>query len=208
MRKTFIFCFVISVTSVFSQGMKFSYLTLTGGKNFSTFIFENSEGNKDQKIDAVMLSSFGVNGIFSNGKHILRPELLFRQNGAQSEVNSTSVSWQLNYLDLNFGYLYAPLDSKRFSIAPGVAFGAAYMIKGEQFIGTTRYSILESGALSRIDLNIMGICRLRTVLTENIDLSLEYRCGYGILQIERDVTAQKTHNFYQSALLGLGFKIH
>ena len=208
MYKALLFCFVLSATSVFSQGLKFRHLTLTEGKTFSTFLFENSEAMQDPNLGPVLLNTFGMNGIFSNGKHIIRPEFLFRQGGAQSSVKSTSVSWRLNYMDLNLGYIYSPFDSKRVSISPGIAFGLSYMVNGEQLIGTTRYSILETGALSRIDLNLMGICRIKTQITENIDLSLEYRCGYGLIQIERDETAQKTHNFYQSALLGIGFKIH
>jgi hypothetical protein len=207
MLKVFSFSFLLLSTQLIGQEFKLTHFNLTGGNTFSTFLYTNSEGKPDQGLHATMLNSFGINGSIIKGKNCLRPELLFRQAGAISGVNTTSVEWKLNYLDFNVGFLYSIIRSNRSSLSPGIATGISYMLNGEQFIGTTRYSLTETKALSRLDATVTGILQYKNHVSENVDLSIEYRAGMGLMQIERDVNAQKTHNFCQSILLGIGFKI-
>ena len=207
--KRFIILFSLTIISVysFSQGLTLKQICVVGGKNVSTFLFRDSEGNKDKTLDMTSLNSFGINASWMNEKSTLRPELLFRQAGAKSDVNGLPLSWKMNYLDLNMGYLYAILKTERFSISPGLALGFGYLLNGEQYIGTMRYSLLETRSLSRYDFTAQGMSQFKVQLSEDINLSLEYRIGMSVLQIEKDVTAQKTHNVFQSALLGIGFSI-
>ena len=203
----FSFLFFIFAFGSLSQGLKLNQISLMGGKNFSSFRFRDSDGNKDKTLDFVALNSFGINANFSANKHILRPELMLRQAGAKSDINGTALSWLMNYLDLNVAYLYSFLQTERFSVSPGLAVGFGYMQSGEQYIGTMRYSLVSTKALSRFDCGLQGITNFKAQISENINLSFEYRFGMGITQIEKDVTPQKTYNIYHSALLGLGLII-
>ncbi len=183
-------------------------INLIGGKTFSTFIFRNSESEKDETLQYTMNNSFGINLQLESGSHVLRPEIMFRQGGAKSDFAGTALSWKLNYLDLNFGYLYKVINSDRFEVSPGVAIGAGYLLNGEQYIGTTRYTIAETKSLNNFDLGAQGIANFKAKLSESMSLSLEYRFGAGLIQIENDVNPQKSRNIYQSALLGIGIRIN
>jgi hypothetical protein len=204
--------FLISLSFIsghsFSQTLDLKGFSLVGGKNYTTFLFHDSEGNKDKTLDVVSLHSFGINASLTKGKSTLRPELLFRQAGAKSDANGLPLSWKMNYIDLNVGYLFSLLTSERFAISPGLAVGCGYMLNGEQYIGDMRYSLIDTKALSRFDFTAQAMSNFKLQLSEAINLSLEYRVGLGINQIEKDLTAQKTRNVFQSALLGIGYSIH
>ena len=191
----------------FSQGFKLDQITLVGGRNFSTFLFKDSEGNKDQTLDYQALNTFGINFNLTSGRSILRPELSFRQAGAKSDYEGIALSWKMNYLDMNLAYLINVLDSSRFIVAPGIGLGASYMLNGEQYIGSTRYSVTDTKALKSFDLGFQGLMHFGASITENMSISLEYRFGMGISQIENDVNAQKSRNLYQAALLGIGIRL-
>jgi hypothetical protein len=191
----------------FSQDFKLKEFSIVGGKNYSTFLFHDSKGNKDKSLDVISLNTFGANASMVNGKSSIRPEFIFRQAGAKSDADGLPLSWKMNYVDLNLGYLYSVFQSNRFSISPGLALGFGYMMNGEQYIGNMRYSLVDTKALSRFDCTAHGLTNFKLQLSEDINLSLEYRIGLGIKQIEKDQTEQKTRNLFQSALLAIGFFI-
>lgn len=193
--------------SVFSQKMTLTEINLVGGKNFSSFLFKDSDGAKDKTLNYNMLNSFGVNFGLQSGNHILRPEILFRQAGAKSDFEGTALSWKMNYLDVNIAYLYSVVNTSRFSISPGIGIGAGYMLNGDQYIGETRYQVSDTDALKRFDFGFQGLTNFKAHITDFFSISLEYRFGMGITQIENDVNAQKSRNIYHAALLGLGFTI-
>lgn len=198
---------ICSFTASYAQNMKLTDINLVGGRNFSTFIFKDSEGNIDKSIDYEALNTFGVNFNLMSGRHILRPELSFRQAGAKSDYDGLSLSWKMNYLDINFAYLINVINSGRFLIAPGVGFGAGYMLTGEQYVGITRYSIVETKSLKSFDVGFQCLAHFRANITDNLTLSIEYRFGMGITQIENNDAEQKSRNMYHSALLGLGIRL-
>lgn len=207
------YALVIASIAMFSSinaqdKMSLGEITLVGGKNFSSFLYKDSGGAKDKTLDYVMYNSFGANFNFTKGNHIIRPEIMFRQAGAKSDYEGTALSWKMNYLDLNFGYLYSVVNSDKFSISPGVAIGAGYMLNGEQYIGETRYSVVETQKLKRFDFGFQGITNFKAYLNESFTISLEYRFGMGITQIENDVNAQVSRNIYHSALLGFGILLN
>jgi hypothetical protein len=208
MRKPLLLALLGSAFTIQSYAqMKLEEITLVGGKNFSSFLFKDSEGSKDKTLNYHMLNSFGIHFGLQGGNHILRPEIMFRQAGAKSDFEGTALSWKMNYLDVNLAYLYSVVNTNRFALSPGVGIGAGYMLNGDQYIGDTRYKIAESSALKRFDFGFHGIANFKAYITDYFSLSLEYRFGMGITQIENDVNAQQSRNIYHSALLGLGFRL-
>ena len=191
-----------------SQGLKLEQISLFGGKNFSTFIYKNSQGIKDKGYDLISLNTFGINAGLTTGNNIFRPEIEIRQAGAKSlNMNGLALSWKMNYLNFSMGYLYSVIRTERFSISPGIAIGYGYMLSGEQNIGEKRYSITETKSLSRHDLTCQAIANFRAKLSQDLTLGLEYRFNAGIMQIENDITPQKTHNLSHAAILVLGLRI-
>ncbi|MEX1192570.1 MAG: outer membrane beta-barrel protein [Brumimicrobium sp.] len=180
---------------------------LVGGKNISSFIYKDNTNQKDEQLKYNMLNSFGVSLSLESDKHQLRPELMYRQAGARSDFKGLPLKWQMNYIDLSVGYLYEAARLGIFSLSPGIALNAGYMISGEQYIGDERLSITEEKSMDRFEVGFQGIANVRAFLTEKFTLSLEYRFGTGITQIENAVNDQKTRNIYHGVLLGIGFSL-
>lgn len=183
-------------------------LTISGGKNFSSFLYRNDANNKDEQMKYEMLNSFGINMSFSADRHTLRLEFLFRQAGARSDLNGLPLQWKMNYAEINFAYFYKILEKGIFSLRPGLGLSAADMINGEQFIGEQRLSIIEENSMNRFELGFQFLTNAKAQLSESFYLTLEYRFGVGITQIENDLNNQRTRNIYHGALIGLGFNLN
>lgn len=191
----------------FGQGMQLKDINILSGRNFSSFIYKDSEGNEDNNMTFNALNNLAINFNLSSGRHIIRPEVSIRQAGARSHYNSTTLSWKMNYLDLNFAYLVNILESERYMLCPGIGLGAGYMFSGEQHIGPARYSITESGSLKPFDFGFQALTHFRVNITEKFAMTAEYRHGRGMNQIENDINAQKTKNIYHSALVGVSLRL-
>ncbi len=209
MFKQLIFGLLLLLIAQTSKAQEFSLrsLDLVGGKQFSNFLFKNSADKKDQSLEYQMYNSFGLNATFTSDKHTIRPELLLRQAGAKKTLENTAVTWKMNYFNFNIGYGYHLFKNERFEIQPGAAIGVGYLLNGEQLIGDTRLSITEEESMNRFEFSTYGFSNFRAHLSESISLSLEYRFGIGINQIENESNDQQTRNVYHGALLGIGIAL-
>ena len=182
-------------------------LRLVGGKNLSSFIYRDDANQKDEQLQYNLLNAFGVSLNLEGGKHQLRPELMFRQAGARSSYENLSLSWELNYLNLSVAYLYEVARLGMFSLSPGVGVNGAFLLSGDQYIGEQRLSVIEEESIRRLYKGAQGIANARAFVTDNITLSLEYRFGIGVTQIENDINDQMTRNIYHGVLFGIGFNL-
>ena len=58
------------------------------GKTFTSFIYEDAEGNANENLSYRSGVSYGLNLGFQLGnKHILSPELLYQQSGVKSTIS-------------------------------------------------------------------------------------------------------------------------
>ncbi|MEX1193021.1 MAG: outer membrane beta-barrel protein [Brumimicrobium sp.] len=197
-----------SFTTV-AQDFEPNSINLVGGKQFTSFMFKDSMSQKDETMQYQMYNSFGVNAEFTlDEKHTIRPEILFRQAGAKTTVNQMDVSWKMNYFSVNFGYLYSVFKNKLFEIQPGIGIGAGYMMNGEQVIGAQRLSIVKEESMTRFEFGAHGIANFKAFVSKSMFISLEYRFGMGINQIENEDNDQQTRNIYHGALLGIGISLN
>jgi hypothetical protein len=203
-----IFCFAVGLVSHnFSQDFNLGSVNLNGGKQFSSFLFTDSQDQKDQNISFQMYNSFGINACFTSDKHTIRPEIQLRQAGAKTTIQNTPITWKMNYFNFNIGYGYSLFKNDRFNIQTGAALAIGYMLNGEQSIGQQRFSIIEEESMTRFEIGTHGFANLATYISDKLSLSLEYRFGVGLNHIENDIGDQKTRNIYHSALLGIGIRI-
>lgn len=205
--------FIVIVALAFSGavvGQDFGLKTihLVGGPQLTNFTFKNSDDEKDKTLKYKMYSAFGINADFEGNRHILRPEILFRQAGAKTTFNDIQINWKMNYVNINVGYLYSVYQGKNISIQPGVALGAGYMLNGEQEIGDSRLNIVEEESMNRFELSAMGMLNATAKITSFFSLGLEYRFGIGLNQIENDVNNQRSRNLYHGIMLNLGFSLN
>ncbi|PKR80042.1 hypothetical protein CW751_11785 [Brumimicrobium salinarum] len=207
MKKLFVIVALAFSSMTMAQSFGLKTINLVGGKQFSTFAFKNSNDEKDKTLKYQMYNAFGANAVFKNERHMIRPELMFRQAGARTTFNEVQINWKMNYLNLNVGYLYSILDGRVFSIQPGVAISAGYMLNGEQEIGQTRLDIVEEESMTRFEVGAIGMVNASAQITPTFSIGLEYRFGIGLNHIENDINDQITRNLYHGAMLNLGFSL-
>ncbi|HZH85983.1 MAG TPA: hypothetical protein VFD77_01615 [Brumimicrobium sp.] len=208
MKKLIVFVALAFSSMTMAQSFGLSTINLVGGKQFSTFAFKNSNDEKDKTLKYQMYNAFGVNAAFKGGRHILRPELMLRQAGARTTFNDVQINWKMNYANLNVAYLYSILEGRTFSIQPGVAISAGYMLNGEQEIGQTRLDIIEEESMTRFEVGAIGMLNATAQITPSFSIGLEYRFGIGLNHVENDINEQITRNLYHGAMLNLGFSLN
>jgi hypothetical protein len=185
------------------QHLNFSY-----GKTFTGFQYENDLGQEDENLTLANGNAYSVSlGMRLGKRHLLRPEILYSEAGAKSEFLNDPISWKLNYIGFRASYLFHVFNKSNFSISPGVIIGYDYLLKGDQFIGNTKYDLKETDALKAWGLNAGALLSGRFKVTESLSIIAEYRYNLGLNQIEKKDVGERTKNFAHKALIGLSFNI-
>jgi hypothetical protein len=203
-----IFCLLLASLPIFSfaqYNVKADEINFLVGKNTTKFLYAfGSETKPKQWVNG---NSYSLNvNLELAPKHFLRPEVNYYQAGAKSDIDNLALAWRLNYLGLGCGYAYKVLSLKTISLSTGASFGLDFMTKGEQTIGTERYSITDSEAMKRLNIGSNVFANAKFKVTETLYLQFEYRFGYGLNQIEKD-SGEKTRNISNTAFIGLSFKL-
>ena len=201
-----ILLFFILCQSITAQKMELNKISFMGGLTFSSFIFDDNQISINNQYDYKADASLAANFDFVSKRHVLRPEILYKRVGALSKVNNLDMSWSLSYLELNIGYLFKVLNNEKFNISPGLSYGLAYMMDGQQFIGQTRYTADDSNFLRRFDLTGNFLLNFNFKISDAVNLFAEYRFGISILNLEKD-NDQTTRNMYHTLGFGLAVSI-
>jgi hypothetical protein len=181
-------------------------LHVKSGKTFSTFLFRNSEKTKDESLNHITNNFFGMSYDMHFGKlQVLRPEVSYREAGARSVLNSQKLSWKLNYIDINLAYMLKILDFEKIKLYQGVAPGVGLLLAGEQFIGQEYHDLKAEKSIKTIDYGVNFILTSKVKILENVFLSIEYRYGLGINQIEtnNNQSTQTSRNRFHGVIFGL-----
>jgi hypothetical protein len=179
---------------------------LFGGKTFSSFLFKDANGQKNENLGYTSGSTFGASVGFGS-THQFRPEIIYSELGAQSTFNSETVDWKLTYLGGGLSYLFAIVNKETVKLSPGAMIGYDYLLKGDQTSGTVRYNLKESDALKPWDLNAGALLNSRFILTSVLSLNVEYRFNVGLNQIEKLDQGEKSRNIGHRILVGLSFNL-
>ena len=213
-----IFClsFLLGSTVLAQDKKCLTQVNFNIGKTFTSFMYEDAEGNTNENLSYRSGTSYSLNLGFKLGsKHMLRPELIYQQSGAKSTVNNAPLEWSLNYIGAGVGYLYKLLEKESFlgkeyfSLSPGLVLNANYMMSGEQTIGTNRFNITEQDLLKPIDIMASLTLNSRFKVTDNLYINFDYRYGFGLMDIENieGDENEKTRNMGHMASLGLSFNL-
>lgn len=192
------------------SSMAQNHFQVKSGKTFSTFLFRDSDKNKDETLNYITNNFLGLSYDFNLGKlHVLRPEVSYREGGARSQWNNRRLFWKLNYLDVNFAYLIKVLDFEKIKIYQGVAPGLGFLMSGEQYIGDDYFDVKESGTLRKLDFGVNFMANAKIKVIENVFLTIEYRYGLGIRQIETNAaqTSQVSRNRFHAAIFGVAIPL-
>ncbi|MEI6821129.1 MAG: outer membrane beta-barrel protein [Bacteroidota bacterium] len=178
-------------------------------QNFTGFKFKDSQGNEDPNLNRVVKFSYAFDYLktLSSGIY-LRPELAYKNYGAESSVNNTNIEWNLNYLDINFGIGYI---FNRHNLKPyfGLGFYYSYLFKANQIIGSESYDLISNRALSVNDFGINMNLGFIYDFSENNGLFLEFRNDIGLNQLDKNINggSKELYNRASSIHFGLLFKI-
>lgn len=213
-----IFClsFLIGSTVLAQDKKCLTQVNFNMGKTFTSFMFEDAEGNPNENLSYRSGASYSLNLGFKLGtKHMLRPELIYQQLGAKSYIDNTVVEWSLNYLGTGVGYLYKLLEKEgflgqeSFSLSPGLVLNANYMMSGEQTIGASRFNITQQDLLKSFDIMIGLTLNTRFKVSDNFSINLDYRYGFGVMDIENieGDENERTRNMSHLASIGLSYNL-
>jgi hypothetical protein len=190
------------------DGKLIQQVNFNAGKSFSSFLYKDANGNKDENLSYHSGNSYNLSvGLGFGSKHLVRPEIQYSELGAKSSFLDAPVDWKLNYLGVGASYLYKLLNKETISLSPGIIVGYDYLLKGEQTVGNTRYNLTENDALKAWDLNAGLLLNSRFKVTESLYLNFEYRFNMGLNQIEKQDQGEKSKNIGHRALLGLSFNL-
>ena len=198
----------LSFSSKAQEGKLIQQVNFNAGKSFSSFLYKDANGNKDENLGYRSGNTYNLSiGLSFGSKHLLRPEIQYSEMGAKSSFLEAPVDWKLNYFGVGASYLCKLLNKETISLSPGLTVGYDYLLKGEQIVGNSRYDLNELDALKAWDLNAGLLLNSRFKVTESLYLNFEYRFNMGLNQIEKQDQGEKSKNIGHKALLGLSFNL-
>jgi hypothetical protein len=205
--RNFLLVLMISLISIvaFAQdnvGINFA-------QTFSGFKFKDSQGNEDLNLKRDIKFSYAMNyeKIFKSGIYI-KPELGFKNLGAKSKINMLNIEWDLHYFDINIGggYIYQKYRLKPYL---GVGFYYAFLYKGDQFIGSDSYDIMNEKIISKSDYGLNLNVGLHYDYSDYSGVFIEYKNSVGLKQLDNNINggSKELHNLAYSIRIGLTFNI-
>jgi hypothetical protein len=154
--------------------------------------------------------SYGVNytKVFHSG-FFIRPEIGYKNLGAQSILNNQKLEWSLNYIDFNLGFGYLVHLGP---VIPyiGVAPYYSYLYKASQTYGNDYYDLLVNKGMKTTDYGINIFGGLKYQFTEITSAFVEIRNTTGLMQLEPNSETGKNEKLYNRAIsfhLGISFNI-
>jgi hypothetical protein len=198
--------FVFLVNSAFSQ----DNFSVHFAQSYSKFKFIDSKGNEDKNLSANIRYSYGLNynKQFSSGLFI-RPELAYKNLGANSIFNNQKLDWSLHYIDFNIGAGYT-LNKYKFKPYLGGAVYLSYLYKAEQSIADQYYDMLENESIKTIDFGINIYLGVKYSFSELAMIYFELRNSTGLYQIEPEIVDDHNQKLYNRAIsfhFGIAFTI-
>jgi hypothetical protein len=209
MKKLILALFVgFSCTPLLAQRyLSHSHIGFSVGQAMTKFAFIDSDGNKADDLKFIARNSVNLNYSYSiKNQHLLRAEIGYRGAGSRANYFDLDTKWKLNYADFGVAYMFNILSSDKLLLAPGIAINASYLLSGEQNIGPHKFDVRELKSFKTLDVNAYAVTHFRAMLTRDLWFSFEHRFGYGLFNIENDITDQTTKNLSHSALLGIGLQ--
>jgi hypothetical protein len=184
-----------------------SSIAFDAGQTFSKFKYSDGQG-------AIKDFKYNINGCFGLGYQYVAPNGLFiragvgmRKGGASLEYNETTVEWKLQYLDVNAGIGYM-LNRWRAKPYLTVSPFFAYLLKGEQFIGISKYDILANKSIAGHDFGVCFAPGLKVEVSNTFSFYTEFRQLTGLQNLETDSgTGQKSYNRGFSVHLGIAIAL-
>jgi len=203
MKKIFVLSTLLLALNSFAQ----DYLSVSLYKSYSNFNFTNSQGEKDKSINAVWNNSCAINyQQIINTHFFVRGELGIKAMGAYSVLNTSKITWNLNYMDINWGGGYILLIKKIQAYA-GASFYGSYLLSANQTIGANYYDIKKDNSIKKNDYGINAFIGAIYPISNTSSFFIECAKSIGLTQLDEG-SNQKLYNKAMFFKLGLMFKLN
>lgn len=209
MKKSILIIYCMWLVSIVTAQNQ-NHLHLKSGKTFSTFLFKDSESNKEKNLNHLSGNYFGVSYDAHLGKRsVIRPELGFREAGASTLINETKIQWNFSYLDMGGAYIFNLVAKEKTQVYAGAGINLGFLLMGEQSVGNAYFDVKKERAIKTLDLATQYLAGTKIKVSENIYVSLEYRYQLGLLNIETDGQNpdQVSRNRMHGIVAGLSFNL-
>lgn len=171
-----------------AQNSKLKSIDLQIGKSLSKFTFIGSDGNPDNSYNYIVGDVYNLNLCKEYKRNTFRSSFGFRQAGSYAIIQNIPLKWELNYLDLAFGYLFDFIKTENFKLSPGLAVYGSYLLNGVQHIDINSYSIKNLKKIEDHEFGCQAITNIKIKTSSNIFLTLEYRIQIGLTKLDLDKT--------------------
>ena len=198
----------ISTTTAMGQ----SSLTIDASQLYSTFKFQDSQGNVDDSYLPAYTGAYSIGYRYSSeGGLLIRANVGMRNAGATMIYDDANYLWSLQYADAKLGAGYL-LNLGRFNPYVTVSGYYAYLLKANQIQGSTNYDMIKGAKLQRTDYGVVASPGLQVTLSEYISVytELSYLMGLQNMEtqnVESTTSIQQGYNRAYSLTLGLAFTI-
>jgi len=202
MRKIFVLCFVFLTLNSFAQ----DYLSLSLAKSFSSFNFTNSKGEKDKTIKTVSKNAYAINYMqVLDTIFFVRVELGVKEMGAYSVLNTEKITWNLNYMDVNWGGGFIT-SIKKAKAYLGASFYGSYLLSANQTIGANFYDMKKENTIKKNDFGINAFIGTIYPISPSTFMVIECAKSFGLNQLDAG-SNQKLFNKAIFLKLGLTFRL-
>lgn len=195
------------------------FVQVKSGVNISSFTFKDSKEVRQSKDYTHVFNNYSAVSYESHlGKgerHILRPEIGFRQSGSKMIEDGRKYEWKFNYLDVNLSYMFKFLGNDKYGLHVGAGPNLAFLLNGEQTLplgqtGVQYSNVIKDKTIKILDFGVNFLANAQFKVTENFFVTFEYRYGLGILDIESDSNkpTQHTRSTNHFVLAGLMFNLN
>lgn len=177
---------------------------------YSSFRYQDSQGNKDENLSKNIKYSYGVNYSKNFKSNIfLKPELGYKNFGAMSNFNNTNIEWNLHYIDMNLACGYQ-INAFRLKPYGSVAGYISYLYKGDQIIGSESYDLVSTNTLSSVDYGVVVSAGCKYAFSDYASIFFEYRNTIGLCQLDNNTNGgtKEVYNRASSIHFGLSFNIN
>ncbi|MHC1774029.1 MAG: SH3 domain-containing protein [Lentimicrobium sp.] len=204
------FILIIGLFLFFSVISAQDNISVNFGQTYARFKYRDSQGNADENMKSAVhySNALNYNKILPNGLFI-RPELGYKNLGAQSSYNDQIHDWSLHYLDMSIGGGYTGTESLLKPVIGGSLY-ASYLFKARQIIGSNVSDPIENDDMARMDFGINLIGGVNYAFSESASFIMECRYSIGLKQLDINPEAGQSQNLSNRAFsihLGLAFKI-
>ena len=207
--------FVNPIVLLYGQDQNERKVSVFFGQVFSSLSYQDSNGETDNFLNNNIKSTYGVSyQQFIAGGFYIRPELSYKNFGAQSSVNNVNLDWDFHYLDLNLGagfgrtsmFIHANYLIKPYA---GGAFYMAYAYKADQLVGSQSFDLRKSDDFNKLDFGVNLNAGIFFDFSKDMGLMFEYRYNLGLRNLENNGSNSKQtmHNRAHAVAFGLCIKL-